>query len=79
MSEGLQLYDPEGRRLYLTSTERDAFLAAARQANRTHRVRRPVLHRLPDIGGPGIDAAPYRHQRLDNHFREPQETPQGHL
>jgi hypothetical protein len=34
MSEAIQLYDTEGRRLYLTAAERDAFLDAATQADR---------------------------------------------
>ena len=34
MSEAIQLYDTEGRRLYLTSAERDIFLDAATQADR---------------------------------------------
>ena len=33
MSEAIQLYDTEGRRLYLTSAERDACLDAATQAD----------------------------------------------
>jgi integrase len=44
MSEGLQLYDPQGRRLYLTSAERDAFLAAARQADRPIRTLCAILY-----------------------------------
>ena len=45
----------------------------------THLVQRPVLYRVPDLGGPGTDAAPDRYQRLDHYLRDPQETPQGRL
>lgn len=34
MSESIQLYDAHGRRLYLSATERDAFLDAATHADR---------------------------------------------
>ena len=44
MSEAIQLYDPEGRRLYLTSAERDAFLDAATQADRPVRTLCAVLY-----------------------------------
>ena len=36
--ERFQLYDPEGRRKYLTAQERDAFLAASEPAPRTARI-----------------------------------------
>jgi hypothetical protein len=41
MSEAIQLYDTEGRRLYLTSAERDSFLDAATQADRPARTCAP--------------------------------------
>jgi integrase len=44
MSEAVQLYDTEGRRLYLTSAERDAFLDAATQADRPVRTLCAVLY-----------------------------------
>lgn len=44
MSEAIQLYDTEGRRLYLTSAERDAFLDAATQADRPIRTLCAVLY-----------------------------------
>ena len=44
MNEGIQLYDTQGRRLYLTSIERDAFLDAATQADRSIRTLCSVLH-----------------------------------
>ena len=49
MSDTIQLYDAQGRRLYLSSAERDAFLIAATQADRPIRTlcrkasARPVL------------------------------------
>ena len=44
MNEGIQLYDTQGRRLYLTSAERDAFLDAATQADRPIRTLCSVLY-----------------------------------
>jgi integrase/recombinase XerD len=44
VSEAIQLYDTEGRRLYLTSAERDAFLDAATQADRPVRTLCAVLY-----------------------------------
>jgi integrase len=44
MSEAIQLYDTEGRRLYLTSAERDTFLDAATQADRPVRTLCAVLY-----------------------------------
>jgi len=44
MHDGIQLYDPQGRRLYLTSAERDAFLNAATQADRPIRTLCSVLY-----------------------------------
>jgi integrase len=44
MSEAIHLYDSEGRRLYLTSAERDAFLDAATQADRPVRTLCAVLY-----------------------------------
>jgi integrase len=44
MSEAIQLYDTEGRRLYLTSAERDAFLDAATEADRPVRTLCTVLY-----------------------------------
>jgi integrase len=44
MSEAIQLYDTEGRRLYLTSAERDAFLDAATEADRPVRTLCAVLY-----------------------------------
>jgi integrase/recombinase XerD len=44
MNEGIQLYDPQGRRLYLTAAERDAFLYAATQADRPIRTLCNVLY-----------------------------------
>ena len=44
MNEAVQLYDLEGRRLYLTSAERDAFLDAATQADRPVRTLCVVLY-----------------------------------
>jgi integrase len=77
MSEAIQLYDTEGRRLYLTSTERDACLEAATQADRPVRTLSAVLYytgcrisealaltlRRVDIGGQTliIAAIPGRH------------------
>lgn len=40
----MTLYDPNGRRLYLTAAERDAFLAAAKSAPREIRTFCLVLH-----------------------------------
>ena len=42
--QGMQLYDGEGRRLYLTEKERRAFIAAAAQARREVRTFCGVLH-----------------------------------
>jgi integrase/recombinase XerD len=44
MDTTAQLYDPEGRRLYLTAAERDAFLEAATKADRTIRTLCSVLY-----------------------------------
>jgi integrase/recombinase XerD len=44
MSDTIQLYDAAGRRLYLTAAERDAFLAAATEANRPVRTLCAVLY-----------------------------------
>jgi integrase/recombinase XerD len=44
MSETIQLYDARGRRLYLTSAERDAFLEAAMLADRPIRTLCSVLY-----------------------------------
>ena len=44
MHDGLQLYDTQGRRLSLTSAERDAFLNAATQADRPIRTLCSVLY-----------------------------------
>jgi integrase len=44
MSETIQLYDTQGRRLYLSSAERDAFLEAAMKADRPIRTLCSVLH-----------------------------------
>jgi integrase/recombinase XerD len=44
MSEAIHLYDTEGRRLYLTSAERDVFLDAATQADRPVRTLCAVLY-----------------------------------
>jgi integrase len=44
MHDGIQLYDTQGRRLYLTSAERDAFLDAATQADRPIRTLCSVLY-----------------------------------
>ena len=44
MSEAIQLYDTEGRRLYLTSAERDAFLDAATKEDRPVRTLCAVLY-----------------------------------
>jgi hypothetical protein len=56
VSEAIELYDTEGRRLYLTSAQRDAFLDAATQANRPVRMLYAVLcwrkHQSEDpVGG----------------------------
>src|ERR1043166_9174036 len=42
--QGMQLYDAEGRRLYLTEQERRAFIAAAAKAPREVRTFCGVLH-----------------------------------
>src|ERR1051325_1890139 len=42
--QGMQLYDPEGRRLSLTEEERRAFVAAAAKAPREVRTFCGVLH-----------------------------------
>src|SRR3954454_10848732 len=42
--QGMQLYDAEGRRLYLTEEERRAFIAAAAKASREVRTFCGVLH-----------------------------------
>jgi integrase/recombinase XerD len=44
MDTTAQLYDPEGRRLYLTAAERDAFLEAATKADRPIRTLCSVLY-----------------------------------
>jgi integrase/recombinase XerD len=44
MSEAIQLYDTQGRRLYLASAERDAFLDAATLADRPARTLCAVLY-----------------------------------
>jgi site-specific recombinase XerD len=44
MSDGIQLYDLESRRLYLTVAERDTFLDAATQADRPVRTLCAVLY-----------------------------------
>ena len=44
MSETIQLYDTQGRRLYLSSAEREAFLDAATQADRPIRTLCSVLY-----------------------------------
>ena len=43
MSDTIQLYDAQGRRLYLSAAERDAFLIAATQADRPIRTLCSVL------------------------------------
>src|SRR5712691_7900667 len=44
MSDTIQLYDAQGRRLYLSAAERDAFLDAATHADRPIRTLCSVLH-----------------------------------
>ena len=43
MSDTIQLYDAQGRRLYLSAAERDAFLIAATQTDRPIRTLCSVL------------------------------------
>ena len=42
----MRLFDPRGNRLYLDAEERQAFLAAAREQERTETLRGPLQERI---------------------------------